>query len=110
MGPHEPTPTPNPEDITFTLPAYPPEIVAAAVEAWHQLAEIVEEAVAIISRALCSTDLQTLVDVLLVERLAIKWAETAHPEWVKILNRTKKRRTRKKYTDRILKAYKEETA
>ena len=33
------------------------------------------------------------------------WACNAHPEWVKILNRTKKKRTRKKYQDRILRAY-----
>ena len=33
------------------------------------------------------------------------WAKTAHPEWVGILNRTKKRRTRKKYQDRIMRGY-----
>lgn len=36
---------------------------------------------------------------------AYTWAETAHPEWVGILNRTKKRRTRKKYQDRIMRGY-----
>lgn len=37
--------------------------------------------------------------------LAYNWAKAAHPEWVGILNRTKKRRTRKKYQDRIMRAY-----
>lgn len=37
--------------------------------------------------------------------LAYNWAKSAHPEWVAILNRTKKRRTRKKYRDRIRRAY-----
>ena len=37
--------------------------------------------------------------------LAYIWAKSAHPEWVAIMNRTKKRRTRKKYADRIRRAY-----
>jgi uncharacterized protein YukE len=37
--------------------------------------------------------------------VAYKWAERAHPEWVKIMRRTKKRRIRKKYADRIWRAY-----
>ena len=37
---------------------------------------------------------------------AYRWAEKAHPEWVAILNRTKKKRIRKKYQDRILREYK----
>lgn len=36
---------------------------------------------------------------------AYAWATQARPEWVRILNRTKKQRTRKKYQDRILRAY-----
>ena len=36
---------------------------------------------------------------------AVKWAETAKPEWVRIMRRTKKRRTRKKYMDRIVREY-----
>ena len=49
-----------------------------------------------------------LLTPLLVEpqwRLACIWAKGAHPEWVAIMNRTKKRRTRKKYRDRIRRAY-----
>lgn len=37
--------------------------------------------------------------------LAYCWACGHRPEWVRILNRTKKGRTRKKYQDRILRAY-----
>lgn len=37
--------------------------------------------------------------------LAYAWACGARPEWVTRLNRTKKKRTRKKYQDRILRAY-----
>lgn len=37
--------------------------------------------------------------------LAYRWACVSRPEWVKILNRTKKGRTRKKYQDKILRAY-----
>jgi hypothetical protein len=36
---------------------------------------------------------------------AYKWAERVHPEWVKIMRRTKKCRIRKKYADRIWRAY-----
>lgn len=39
---------------------------------------------------------------------AYAWAAVQHPEWVRILNRTKKRRTRKKYQDRIMRAYQKE--
>lgn len=38
--------------------------------------------------------------------VAYRWAKKAHPEWVAILNRTKKKRIRKKYQDRILREYK----
>ena len=37
--------------------------------------------------------------------LAYAWACEAQPKWVNILNHTKKNRTRKKYQDRILRAY-----
>lgn len=39
--------------------------------------------------------------------IAYAWACEARPKWVRILNRTKKERTRKKYQDRILRAYRE---
>lgn len=40
--------------------------------------------------------------------IAYRWAKETHPEWVAILNRTKKKRIRKKYQDRILREYKKE--
>lgn len=39
--------------------------------------------------------------------VALNWAKRQYPEWVAIMNRTKKRRVRKKYKNRILRAYKE---
>lgn len=39
---------------------------------------------------------------------AYRWAKEVHPEWVVILNRTKKNRIIKKYQDRILREYKKE--
>lgn len=105
MGPHEPTPTPGPDEIQYALQAYPPEIVEAAAKVWPQLPGTVMEVAALIS-----INWQVIADALHWGRLAVEWAETAHPEWVKILNRTKKRRTRKKYLTRILRAYEEETA
>ena len=41
------------------------------------------------------------------ERLAYTWAENANPEWIKILRRTKKKRIRKKYHDRIMRGFRE---
>ena len=41
------------------------------------------------------------------ENAAFRWAETHRPEWVRIHDRTKKKRTRKKYRDRIVRAYRE---
>ena len=39
--------------------------------------------------------------------IAYAWAKEKHPEWVRILNRTKKKRIRKKYHDRIMRAFME---
>lgn len=36
---------------------------------------------------------------------AIIWAEASHPEWTKILRRTKKTRIKKKYRKRIVREY-----
>lgn len=43
------------------------------------------------------------------ESTAMIWAEENRPEWVKIYYRTKKARIRKKYHDRIMRAYMKET-
>lgn len=40
-----------------------------------------------------------------VDAHGVFWAERVHPEWVKIMRRTKKCRIRKKYADRIWRAY-----
>lgn len=63
------------------------------------LGELIQAIVA----ALDMTALQNL----LAWYLAYNWAKQARPKWVAIMNRTKKRRTRKKYRDRILREYKE---
>lgn len=41
------------------------------------------------------------------EGIAYTWAENTHPEWMKIHRRTKKKRIRKKYHDRIMRAFRE---
>lgn len=38
------------------------------------------------------------------------WALDVHPKWARIYDRTKKRRIKKKYRDRILRAYRAEMA
>lgn len=37
--------------------------------------------------------------------VAYEWASKTHPQWVKIMQRTKKRRVWKKYHNRILREY-----
>ena len=39
------------------------------------------------------------------ELSALLWAANNHPEWCAVLNRTKKRRIKKKYRDRVMRAY-----
>lgn len=41
------------------------------------------------------------------EMIAYTWAENTHPEWIKILRRTKKKRIRKKYHNRIMRGFRE---
>ena len=48
-----------------------------------------------------------LVNQYAEDSAAFLWAETHRPEWVRIHGRTKKKRTRKKYRDRIVRAYRE---
>ena len=52
--------------------------------------------------------LKDLKDAIQEFSTAFRWAETAHPEWVRIYRRTKKRRTRKKYQDRIMRTWRKE--
>lgn len=44
------------------------------------------------------------------ESIAYTWAERYHPEWMKIFRRTKKKRIRKKYHDRIMRSFREAVA
>lgn len=40
-----------------------------------------------------------------IEEIAFEWASVDHPEWLLIYNRTKKKRIKKKYSDRIINAW-----
>lgn len=115
MGPHEPTPTPRLEDIRLEhlKQAYPPEFVSAVLAVWSRIAVSLAD-VAEAIRCVCGTIDQIWPYLRDIEaehlRRAIKWAEVNRPKWVAIMRRTKKHRIRKKYADRILRAYEEETA
>lgn len=75
------------------------EALRPAIEVFGEIARIAAEAVPAICDGLSNVSIWLC---------AYSWACEAHPEWVNILNRTKKRRTRKKYQDRIMRAYMEE--
>lgn len=51
------------------------------------------------------TKLADSIDKAVKQVAAIKWAETAKPDLVRIMNRTKKKRTRKKCMSRIMREY-----
>lgn len=68
--------------------------IAAASAALHSLSERLPDITAMFS----------------LEARAMLWASNKRPEWLTIYNRTKKRRTRKKYRDRIMRAYEEALA
>lgn len=71
------------------------QIMPPIIEAWQKLCE-----------AIRSTWDAVVVDCPDISFIcAYAWATVHHPEWVNRLNRTKKRRTRKKYQDRIMRAY-----
>ena len=40
-----------------------------------------------------------------IEQSAFEWVAVEHPEWLLIYSRTKKKRTKKKYSDRIINAW-----
>lgn len=113
MGPHEPTPTPRLEDVTYSIP---PELCGALREAGEKMTAVMRAAAAALSE-LYAVPLEIFVRQLAAAKIgaehlrrAIKWAEVNRPKWVAIMRRTKKHRIRKKYADRILRAYEEETA
>lgn len=71
-----------------------------------RIAESVRELGRVLTRCFCDITIQLTPRLHDFQwYLQYVWAESAHPEWVAILNRTKKRRTRKKYRDRIRRAY-----
>lgn len=112
-----------PEDVPEVVKR--PELVEMAAqltidpECWTRLCEIMTtalqpfvEAFADIRRKLAES-IPTMCNAL-YEMVggtwfcAYAWATVHRPKWVNILNRTKKRRTRKKYQDRIMRAYQKE--
>lgn len=98
-----------------------------ASEAWQAFRKQVVEAAYIIGRAfgeLADEIAKKTIPALQELRAALEsnaiaerewqmaqlWAYGARPEWMRIYNRTKKRRTRKKYRDKVLRAYRKEHA
>ena len=81
---------------------------ASLDEALRKLKEAAAETARAIGEALQKT-FETITPVIKAilngESLAMLWASNTHPEWVAIYKRTKKARTRKKYRDRIMRAY-----
>ncbi len=75
----------------------------SAVEIRTTLRAVVEVAMACLSES----DRIDLTDYLLW-LAATRWALQNHPEWVRIYRRTKKRRIRKKYRDRMMRAWRKE--
>jgi len=73
-----------------------------AIIRFGEAAKQAASAIAEMIRALAD-DMPQLLDVDSV--CAYAWAQETHPQWVAILNRTKKKRTRKKYQDRIWREY-----
>jgi hypothetical protein len=91
------------DECRYIVPAPPlPEISIEMApcpefDAWQQ---------AMVSQSL----IQMLQKVNKFAQDMVCWAMEMHPEWCRIMRRTKKGRTRKKYSKRILQAYLEEVA
>lgn len=77
----------------------------AAVDAARAIAEAITAAAAVLAETL-----PDITAIFSLETRAMLWASNKHPEWLTIYNRTKKKRTRKKYHDRIMRAYEEALA
>lgn len=81
-----------------------------------RMAQAAQDAVRALAEAITSTAAalaESLPDIsapFSLETRAMLWASNKHPEWLTIYNRTKKRRIRKKYRDRIMRAYEEALA
>lgn len=95
---------------------------AIAIETWDRIKETAVPAVESAVQALLQIVkniaesimevLPTAIEAVVtnVETIAFFWAEHNHPEWVRIYHRTKKKRIRKKYHDRIMRAFREAVA
>ena len=73
------------------------EVLAALVEALGKEINKVLENLKSIGAAFNTLDLEWCK--------ALIWAEAEHPEWIRIYERTKKKRIRKKYRDKITRGY-----
>ena len=76
---------------------------------FNSLCEILSHAAAVLAENMAQISAAWRQDPSWEFVLAYAWACGAKPRWVIILNRTKKQRTRKKYQDRILRAYRLES-
>lgn len=100
------------EKVTATLRT-PDEAFADALARMAQAARdaaiSIEKGIAAVYAALHSLSerLPDISALFSLETRAMLWASNKHPEWLTIYNRTKKRRIRKKYRDRIMRAYEE---
>lgn len=90
--------------------------IADFSDAVAQMAQAAQDAVRALAEAITSTaaalaeSLPDISALFSLENRAMLWASNKHPEWLTIYNRTKKRRIRKKYRDRIMRAYEEALA
>lgn len=80
---------------------------------WDALWEAAKDAVVAIGEAAdaLATSLRSVTDCVetALFSVAYKYAEMAYPKYVAIYRRTKKARIRKKYHDKIIRAYLEDT-
>ena len=94
-------------EIGAQLPELEPTLDLGPDQAntWTHVAEAFDSAA-----QACTVALETFSEftrILSESTRAYIWVKIFHPEWVKIIKRTKKKRTRKKYVKRILRAYRE---
>ena len=83
------------------------QLLQALDPIWTQLSETFRQIAAALSENMATISAAWLQNPSWEFVIAYAWACEARPKWVRILNRTKKERTRKKYQDRILRAYRE---
>ena len=95
----------NTEDDDTEKPTYSITIdFTPLINAIHQMSETLAEWTANLPVA-ASALLDYVEQLRKGELQAWVWAEKYHPEWCAVYNRTKKRRIKKKYKDRVMRAY-----